>query len=587
MPPTTPSLRRELGRWDLTAIGVNQVIGGAVFLMPAVVAAQIGAWSWLAVGLVGVLSLLIALNFAEASSRFEGTGGAYLYTRAAFGRFTSFEVGWMLWVTRVTSWASVINGLADALGYYWPGIRVGTARQILITVVVAVLAAINIRGIRQSAWTVNVLTIAKLAPLALFILLGLPHVAFGALRPDVTLTWTQVSAASLTLIFAYGGYEVVPVPAGEARDPRRIVPFAMIMTIVIVAVVMTLAQVVALGTLPSLSTSRTPLADSAALFLGAWGALLLTSGAALSMTGNNMGQALSGSRNLFALAENGDVPAVFGLVHPRFHTPYAAIAFTSVASLILALSGSFASMAAVSAVSRLVVYVGTCASVLALRRTSRAPFTIPLGPVIPGLALLVSLAILYGASPTQRRAGLIALAVGAVLYGIARATTRMTKRPVLPLVLALLVLAPSVAHAQKLVLIVRHAERADQGMQDEVDPTLSAAGQARAEKLAAMLADADIKAIYVTAYRRTQQTAAPLAARIHVKPEPIPSTTPALVARLKSEHANHVVLIVGHSNTIGDIIKALGGPGVAIGDREYDNLFVLVPATGAMTRIRY
>jgi len=416
----TSSLRRELGRWDLTAIGVNQVIGGAVFLVPAVTASLIGAWSWIAVALTGLLALLIALNFAEAASRFDGTGGAYLYARAAFGRFASFEVGWMLWVTRVTSWASVVNGLADALGYYWPAIRSGAWRQALIVTVVGAILTINLRGIRQSAWTVNALTIGKLAPLALFIAIGLPHVSWPALAPSGGVEWHAVSAAALALIFAYGGYEVVPVPAGEARDPRRIVPFAMVMTILIVAAVLTLAQVVALGTLPALAASKTPLADSAAGFLGAGGALMMTAAAAVSMTGNNMGQALSGSRNLFALAEHRDVPAVFGRVHPRFRTPSIAIAFTSIVSLALALSGSFAALAAVSAVSRLVVYVATCASVLALRRQGRAPFTIPLGPVIPGVALLVSAAILYGATPLQRRAGLIALVAGAILYVAAR-----------------------------------------------------------------------------------------------------------------------------------------------------------------------
>src|SRR5436190_2109395 len=123
------SLRRELGRWDLTALGVNQVIGGAVFLLPATLAARIGSWSWIAVGLVGVMALLVALNFAEAGSRFEGTGGAYLYTRAAFGRFAGFEVGWMLWFTRVASWASVVNGLAGALGYFSPTLASGWPRR--------------------------------------------------------------------------------------------------------------------------------------------------------------------------------------------------------------------------------------------------------------------------------------------------------------------------------------------------------------------------------------------------------------------------------------------------------------------------
>jgi amino acid transporter len=420
-------LRRELGKWDLTAIGVNQVIGGAVFLMPALLVAQIGAWSAIAVALVGVLALLIALNFAEAGSRFDGTGGAYLYTRAAFGRFVSFEVGWMLWVTRVTSWASVVNGLTDALGYYWPELRAGEpgmAREIVISAVILSIMSINVLGIKQSAWVVNALTIGKLTPLVIFILLGLPYVTFDALRPEVSLTWTQISASSLYLIFAYGGYEVVGVPAGEARDPKRAVPFAMVTTIIIVAIVMTLVQVVAMGTLPTLGESRTPLADASLLFLGAWGALLMTTGGAVSMTGNNVGQALSGSRNLYALAEQGDLPAFFGRVHSRFQTPAVAIVVTSLVALGLALSGSFATLAASSAVSRLLVYTGTCASVLALRRQGPASFTIPGGPVVPVLALAISVAILFGATPLQREVGLIALVVGAGLYLTARWRTR-------------------------------------------------------------------------------------------------------------------------------------------------------------------
>jgi amino acid transporter len=422
MQQSAPRLRRALGKWDLTAIGVNQVIGSGVFLIPASVAAAVGGWSWLLVGLVGVLAMMIALNFAEAGSRFEGTGGAYLYTRAAFGGFVSFEIGWMLWVTRATSWASVVNGLADALGYYWPALAGGAPRLALIAVVILTIMAINIAGIRQSAVVVNVLTIAKLTPLVIFILLGLPHVAWGALEPALSPTFEQWSAAALLLIFAYGGYEVVPVPAGEARDPRRAVPFAMIATILIVGAVMTLVQVTALGTLPGLAASRTPLADASALFLGAGGALLMTAGAAISMTGNNVGQALSGSRNLYALAEQGDLPRVFGQVHARFQTPAFAIVFTSIVVLGLALFSDFRTMAASSAVARLLVYAGTCASVLALRRQQgRAPFTVPLGPVVPVVALVLSMALVYGATATQIRVGLIGLAVGAMLYAVAHA----------------------------------------------------------------------------------------------------------------------------------------------------------------------
>jgi APA family basic amino acid/polyamine antiporter len=417
---SAPGLRRELGRWDLTAIGVNQVIGSAVFLVPAVVAAAIGAWSWIAVALVGCLAMCIALNFAEAASRFDDTGGAYLYTRAAFGRFVSFEVGWMMWVTRVTSWASVINGLTDALGYYWPGTRAGIGRHSLILSAILAIVIINLRGVRESAFTVNLLTIGKLTPLLIFIVFGLPHVAPHELIPAASPTWQHVSEAAFYLIFAYGGYEVITVPAGEARDPRRALPFAMVVTIGVVALVMTLVQIVALGTLPTLISSRTPLADASALFLGGAGALAMTAGAAISMIGNNMGAALSGSRTLFALGENGDLPAIVARVHRRFHTPAVAIVTTAVAAAVLALSGSFATMASVSAVSRLLVYVGTCASVLMLRRQGPAPFSIPFGPLVPVVALAVSAAIFSGATPLQLEAGAIGLGAGAVLFAVAR-----------------------------------------------------------------------------------------------------------------------------------------------------------------------
>src|ERR1043165_1627764 len=105
-------LRRELGRWDLTAIGVNQVIGAAVFALPATLAASVGGWSPMLIVAIGLASMTIALTFADVGSRFDGTGGPYLYARAPFGRFASFEVGWMLWFTRVASWAAVINVLA-------------------------------------------------------------------------------------------------------------------------------------------------------------------------------------------------------------------------------------------------------------------------------------------------------------------------------------------------------------------------------------------------------------------------------------------------------------------------------------------
>ena len=382
------------------------------------------------VGVIGVVSMLIALTFAEVASRFEGTGGAYLYARAAFGRFAGFEVGWMLWFTRVASWAAVINVLVSSLGFYWPEATAGWPRALVITSIIVVLAAINIRGIRQSSVVVNILTVGKLLPLAVFIAAGLWFVDWARLQPGPFPSAANVSATGLLLIYAFGGYEIVPIPGGEARNPRRDIPFALIMTIVIVAAVMTMAQIVAVGTLSNLAASKTPLAEAAAAFLGPGGAAIITIGAVISVTGASMGGALSGSRNLFALAEQGDVPAVFGYVHPRVRTPVIAILVTSGVTLMLALTGTFQSLATTSAISRLLVYLSACASTLRLRSrrfdgvVNPPVFVAPLGPVIPIAAIVIAVAVLGGASAIQLRNGMLALLVGAVLFVVAARGSR-------------------------------------------------------------------------------------------------------------------------------------------------------------------
>lgn len=418
-------LRRALGRWDLTAIGVNQVIGGAIFLMPSQVAAYVGNWSPLAFLAIGLASLLVALCFAEVGSRFESTGGPYLYTKAAFGRFAAFEVGWMQWFTRVTSYASVANGIALALGFYWPAVKTGWSRALMLAALMGALAFINMRGIRQSAWTINILTVGKLVPLALFIVVGLFFMDPGRLVPLPPLDGGSAAAAALLLIFVYGGYDVVPVPAGEAKAPRRHVPFALVSTIVAVTAVMTAAQVVAMGTLPGIEGSATPLADAAFLFMGGAGALVIGIGSIVSMTGNNAGQVLTGSRMLFALAEHGELPGFVGKIHPVYRTPANAVLITSVVALALAISGSFVWLAIASAVSRLLTYTASCAATLVLRsprfegRANPATFVVPFGPVVPCLALVVSVAVLAGASLAQLAGGLAALAAGALLYALA------------------------------------------------------------------------------------------------------------------------------------------------------------------------
>jgi amino acid transporter len=139
------------------------------------------------------------------------------------------------------------------------------------------------------------------------------------------------------------------------------------------------------------------------------------------MTGNNAGQVLTGARMIFALAEHGELPAWFGRIHPRYLTPANAVLFTSAVATALALSGSFARLAVVAALAKLIMYAGCAAATLQLRRrpldNRPATFVIPGGPVVPMIALVVSISIGFGATRDQLLGGAIALAAGALLYG--------------------------------------------------------------------------------------------------------------------------------------------------------------------------
>jgi len=424
MPPP-PELRRAVSRGQVVALALNDVVGSGIYLLPAAAAALLGPASLAAVLLAGLAVLLIVLCFAEASSRFEGTGGAYLYARAAFGDLVGFEVGWMTWLARVASVASLSAGFAQALSYLLPAAATGTGRALAIALPLEALIAINLIGVRAGARTAVALVIAKLVPLGVFVAAGLaafsPRVLAG--QPAVAPDAEGLGEAALLLLFAYAGFENTPAPAGEFRHPRRDVPRALLTQIGIVTLLYGAVQLVALGTLPDLGASATPLADAAAGFLGGWGGWLLTAGAAVSILGTNSATVLAGPRYLFALARDGYGPRALADVDPRFRTPAMAILLQGAVALPLALSGSFTGLAALSVIARLASYLGTAAAVPVLRRKlgdQPGGFRLPGGPAIPIAAVLISLGLAASAGWKNLLAAGVALLVGLGIYALRR-----------------------------------------------------------------------------------------------------------------------------------------------------------------------
>lgn len=416
---TTPAPKRAMGLVDVIALGVNCVIGSGIFLLPGLVAEGTGPASLLAVLAAGGLAFLVALCFAEASGHFSGSGGAYLYARAAFGDTAGFAVGWIAALAGVFAWAALVNAFAVALAHFVPAAGEGAGRVLAVLGLVTGFALLNVRGVAQMAAFTKVLTVAKLGALVAFVGLGARAVEGGRFTPFLPDGYGGLGQAVLLMMYAYVGFENLVVPAGEMKHPRRSVPLAILAIMSIVTVLYLLVQAVTIGTLDGLAGTRNAVAASATAFLGPVGGGSIAAAVLLSIVGVNAASALVLPRRFYALAEARDLPGALLRVHRRFGTPWVAVVATHALVAGAALTGSFRSLAVTAVVARVLQYAPTCLAVLALRRRTGADadgFRLPFGPVIPGVAFVSSLALLAAAEPWQLGVGALALVSGVPVW---------------------------------------------------------------------------------------------------------------------------------------------------------------------------
>jgi basic amino acid/polyamine antiporter, APA family len=412
-------LVRGIRRWDLVALVINGVIGAGIFGLPSKVYALIGSYSLAAFLVCALVVALIVLCFAEVSSRFSATGGPYLYAHEAFGPAAGFGVGWLMWLTRVTAFAANCNLLVGYAAYFWPAAGAGPWRAALICAVVASLTAVNVAGVREMAVATNLFTVGKLVPILLFVAAGIFFIDLSNFTPPAHVNYGDFSTSVLLLIYAFTGFEVTTVAAGEARDPRRDLPFALLLAIGVVALIYVLVQAVCVGTLPGLADSERPLADAAGRFFGATGVTVIAAGALISITGSLNVSLLGGSRLPFAMAERRQLPGVLAAAHPRYRTPHVSILLTAAVILALTLSGSFIYALTLSTITRLVIYASTCAALPVLRRKRGAPaagFTAPAGLAVSAAALGLAAWLLSNSTWREARDVGLAAAFGLFVY---------------------------------------------------------------------------------------------------------------------------------------------------------------------------
>jgi len=415
-------LIRGIGVSALTANIISSTIGAGIFVIPAAVAKGLGAAAPLAFVCCAIAMILFVTCFAIAGSRVSLTGGLYAYVEVAFGRYVGFLAGILYFLTALGAVAGVVNVLANSVALVLPFLGGPVMRIVVMFAVYAFLVLINIRGVREGAGAVTIITVAKLLPLLLFIGAGIFFV-----HPS-NLSWSgwpgskSLGDAVILLIFAFVGIEVALIPSGEVKNPSRTVPRSAYLALIITTIIYILIQVVGQGTLGTdlANYPDAPLAESAAKFLGNLGRTVLIAGATISAFGFVTSDILSSPRMIFAFGRDGAFPEFFAHVHPRYRSPDVAIITYAALAFALSISGTFEQLAVLSNVAVLLMYLLCCAGcwVLVQRdiRSDGEPFNFPGMKIVPALAIVAIIWILAHATLREFTVTAIVLVVASILY---------------------------------------------------------------------------------------------------------------------------------------------------------------------------
>ena len=398
-------LRRVLGPGTLALIFANGTIGAGIFAVPGLVAATLGSATALGYAICAVLVMLIFLCFAEAGSRVHESGGAYAYVETAFGPFAGFIAANLMWFGfAACSDAALADVLVSALATAAPILAQPVPRAVALIALFSFMAGVNIMGVKTGARLVVILTVLKLLPLLLLLVVGIPHIDLSNLIPSTMPSASTLGSGVLLLMFAFVGGEASLSASGELRNPSRTVPLGLAMGVATVVGLYFGLQLVAEGVLGAELPLQTvtPLAATAEKLMGPWGRTLVLGAVSLSIFANVNGDLLVSPRCLYAAAKDGLLPAPLAKVHPRFQTPYVAILVFAGIACALAVLGAFRSLAILGTSSVLLVDVAVCLAVLRLRQrgvqSAESPFVIPGGPLVPILGATVCVWVLTNLS---------------------------------------------------------------------------------------------------------------------------------------------------------------------------------------------
>jgi amino acid transporter len=424
-------LVRAIDTRALAFNAVNLTIGTTVYVVPALIAAEVGRAAILSYLACAALMGLVVLCFAEAGSRVATSGGGYAWAHRAFGPFVAFLLGWVLYIGGlVLGAASVLQLFFRGAGALLPWVNDPAPHAVLVVGILALMAGLNVRGVRRSARLVEVVTVVKLLPLAIILLTGVGGIVLANLTIDHVPTLPQFGHSIFLVIFLFAGIENALLASGEVRNPARSVPRAVVVALGVVTLLYLSTHLVAQGVMGDAlaNGSATPIADMAARRIGSAGRGLVLFAMIAAPLSYLLGEMLAAPRILFAMAESGILPKGIAAVHGRYRTPYVAIWLHATLIGAFVLTQSFEWLAVVSSVATLLAYLVCALSTIQLRRMKvaevGAPFELPGGIVIPVLASVTMTALLFAVRPNELRAIVLLIGAGSLLYAFAYTRNR-------------------------------------------------------------------------------------------------------------------------------------------------------------------
>lgn len=407
-------LRRDLGLLDAVGIGFGAIIGAGVFVVTGIAAGVAGPAMLVGLLVAAVAATANALSSAQLAARYPHAGGAYEYGYQVIHPLAGFTAGWLFLASKIAAAGTVALGLSGYLEALWPGL---SPRWVAVSAIV-VFTLLNSFGLRRSIRANLLIVTVSLGALLLFVAAGARAFRIENLRPFAPAGWRGTLEAAALLFFAYTGYARIATLAEEVREPARVIPRAIVLTIGGAVLLYLAVALVAVGAIGAEATAATaaPLYAAALAFPTPWVANVVAIGGLTALLGVILSQLLGLSRMVFAMARRGDLPRLLDRVHPRYHVPQRAVLLVGSIAAVVAATGTLRGVASAASFTILVYYgIANVAALGMNRGDTRYSDAIPL----IGLA---SCGVLAFSLPVP------AIATGTVVLGAGFAVRALVRR---------------------------------------------------------------------------------------------------------------------------------------------------------------